>query len=161
MNPIGVMLATDFNRGRPEKLETRRLKMSKAQTDIRATSYDARYANPNGYQGTIDDALAQIRAEPGRIKYSPTEARRRVRGELLHYLGVSKLSGESKGPSTADDQDVRYGAPPLTLAQRIERLDSRQQDIYSVARLLGRRSVEQALLLAEYYPFPTPVEAQS
>jgi hypothetical protein len=31
--------------------------------DVRKSSHDPRTANPAGYQGTIDDALAQIRAE--------------------------------------------------------------------------------------------------
>ena len=31
--------------------------MSKAQTDIRTTSYDAMAARPNGYQGSIDSVI--------------------------------------------------------------------------------------------------------
>lgn len=80
--------------------------MSKAQTDIRTTSYDWWSARPYGYQGTIDDVLGQIRAEPDHGS-DPTY----TRYELLHYLGVSKLL--STGPSVELDQDVRYGAPDV------------------------------------------------
>ena len=47
----------------PPELKNGNLKMSKAQTDIRSTSYDALSARPFGYQGTIDEVIAQIRAE--------------------------------------------------------------------------------------------------
>jgi len=78
--------------------------MGKAQTDIRRTSYDARNANGLGYVGTIEDALAQIRAEKDHGS-DPTY----TRYELLAFLGVHQfLSG---GPSVELDQDVRYGAP--------------------------------------------------
>lgn len=66
--------------------------MSKAQTDIRTTSYDADTANAVGYQGTIADALAQVRAER---KVLPTI---QARQELLKFLGADRdirlMSGE-------------------------------------------------------------------
>jgi hypothetical protein len=58
--------------------------MSKAQTDIRTTSYDAATANAFGYQGTIEDVLAQVRAE---VDVKPTINGRQ---ELLGYLGVNR-----------------------------------------------------------------------
>jgi len=83
--------------------------MSKAQTDIRSTSYDALNANPNGYVGTIDDALAQIRRTPS----VPRFTRGYAREELLNYLGVK--ASYSNGPSVQLDQDVSYGAEDVTL----------------------------------------------
>jgi hypothetical protein len=77
--------------------------MSKAQTDIRTTSYDELAARPFGYTGTIDEVLAQIRAEPN-VKIP----RLNGRPELLVYLGVD-ADAPSKGPSVEMDQDVRYG----------------------------------------------------
>ncbi len=79
--------------------------MSKAQTDIRRTSYDAASANPNGYQGSLDDALAQVSQEPDRRSYSPGAVQRGMRAELLMFLGVDLR------PGTADDEDwsVEYG----------------------------------------------------
>ena len=81
--------------------------MSKAQTDIRSTSYDAASANPYGYVGTIDDAIAQIRAAP-----EPRwERRPRGRTELRVFLGVPpKHLSVSTGPSVELDQGVWYGA---------------------------------------------------
>jgi hypothetical protein len=76
--------------------------MSKAQTDIRTTSYDARHANPDGYVGTIDDALAQIRDSRDFIVVGP-----QARAELLKYLGVDRIP--SAGPSVELDTDPRYG----------------------------------------------------
>jgi hypothetical protein len=68
--------------------------MSKAQTDIRATSYDANQANAVGYQGTLDDALAQVRAE------RDFPVTNRGRAELIYFLGADKdirtLSGEQE-----------------------------------------------------------------
>lgn len=78
--------------------------MAKAQTDIRTTSYDVWNARPNGYQGTVDDVLAQLRNEPDTRTHSPAD----TRPELLHYLGVKK--SPSTGPSVELDTDVRYGA---------------------------------------------------
>jgi hypothetical protein len=83
--------------------------MSKAQTDIRPTSYDALSANPYGYVGTIEDALAQISTEPT-LKPSPSYGRT----ELRAFLRVPpKHLSVSTGPSVELDQDVRYGAPEL------------------------------------------------
>jgi hypothetical protein len=101
--------------------------MSKAQTDIRTTSYDANQANSVGYHGTIDDALSQIRSER---QFPVTN---RARAELLKFLGANKeyaeLSGAvdthscfagrdgilAGGPSVELDQDVSYGAEDVTL----------------------------------------------
>ena len=82
--------------------------MTKAQTDIRTTSYDIWNARPNGYQGTIDDVIAQIRNEVD-LGSDPTYTRH----ELLSYLGVDKI--QSAGPSVELDQDVSYGAEDVTL----------------------------------------------
>jgi hypothetical protein len=57
---------------------------SKAVSDIRASSYDAATANAVGYSGSIDDALAQIRAEDD-IQPFPISART----ALLMFLGVT------------------------------------------------------------------------
>lgn len=105
--------------------------MSKAQTDIRTTSFNAATANPNGYVGTIDDALAQIRAEPEEVRaYWPLNISRE-RAELLHFLGVDRskrlMSGIQQYPSGTDvtryelgklaasrlpeDDSVEYGVP--------------------------------------------------
>src|SRR5271166_903301 len=80
--------------------------MSKAQTDIRTTSYDAKTANAFGYQGTIEDALAQIRSEPD---VEPTTS---ARAELLMFLGVNRIP--SAGPSVEMDESPRYGDEPST-----------------------------------------------
>lgn len=99
--------------------------MSKAQTDIRTTSYDAATAKPFGYQGTIDDVLAQIRAEDD---IQPTV---KARAELLNFLGVTRKPGTFSGQRDlpagvpvvytgygfrrlfliAEDDSVEYGAP--------------------------------------------------
>jgi hypothetical protein len=135
--------------------------MSKAQTDIRTTSYDARYAKPEGYQGTLDEVLAQIRTEPGRPKYAPSHVRKRMRHELLMFLGVTKQPPQPLGPSTADDQDVRYGAPEpvLPFIERLSRLTVQQTRIYVHALTNRGMSIERALLLAEYYPYPPPAQS--
>lgn len=79
--------------------------MSKAQTDIRTTSYSADSARPNGYQGTIDDALAQIRSESDTQHQGP-----RGRTELRMFLGVGpKHESVSNGPSVELDANPRYG----------------------------------------------------
>lgn len=77
--------------------------MSKAQTDIRTTSYDVRQARPLGYQGTIDDVIAQIQKEDDYV-FLPT-----TRFLLLKYLGVYEIS--SAGPSVELDEGVYYGVP--------------------------------------------------
>lgn len=97
--------------------------MNKAQTDIRATSYNAATANPNGYTGTIDDAIAQIRAEPDEVRaYWPLNMSRE-RHELLGFLGVFKpehklygiqeelLPFDDEGVVYEEDDTVVYGAP--------------------------------------------------
>jgi hypothetical protein len=89
--------------------------MSKAQTDIRATSYNAATANPNGYTGTIDDAIAQIRAEPDEVRaYWPLNVSRE-RHELLGFLGVHKAGAWGPWRNAymvkAEDDTVEYGAP--------------------------------------------------
>jgi hypothetical protein len=81
--------------------------MSKAQTDIRTTSYDELTANPDGYQGTIEDVLSDIRAEVNRLPPNLNG-----RAELLHYLGVDRIA--SNGPSVEMDADARYGFEPST-----------------------------------------------
>ena len=81
--------------------------MSKAQTDIRTTSYDALTANPDGYQGTIDEVITQIRSNPYTTYTGPS-----ARSDLLHYLGVDR--GPSNGPSVEMDEDARYGFEPST-----------------------------------------------
>ena len=83
--------------------------------DVRATSYNAATANPNGYTGTIDDAIAQIRAEPNEVRaYWPLNISR-ARYELLGFLGVHKAG--AWGPwrnaymAKVEDDTVEYGAP--------------------------------------------------
>jgi hypothetical protein len=81
--------------------------MSKAQTDIRTTSYDVMAARPHGYQGDLDDVLAQIRSEPDTQHQGP-----RGRTELRMFLGVGpKHESVSNGPSVELDVNPRYGAP--------------------------------------------------
>ena len=65
--------------------------MSKAQTDIRTTSYDVKAARPFGYQGTVQEVLAQMRAEDDGIEGQAQHVSARV--ELLKFLGVSKVAG--------------------------------------------------------------------
>ena len=77
--------------------------MAKAQTDIRTTSYDVNQANAFGYVGTIEDALAQIRAE---TQFPVTN---RARAELEYYLGVKRAP--SAGPSVELDEGAWYGEP--------------------------------------------------
>jgi hypothetical protein len=84
------------------------LKMSKAQTDIRTTSYDELTANPDGYTGTIDEAIAQIRTSQFNFYSGPS-----ARSELEMFLGVNKVP-TGNGPSVEMDQDVRYGFEPST-----------------------------------------------
>jgi hypothetical protein len=58
--------------------------MSKPVNDVRASSYDERTANPIGYQGTIADALEQIKCELNLPNESGT-----AREQLLEFLRVS------------------------------------------------------------------------
>jgi hypothetical protein len=99
--------------------------MAKAQTDIRTTSYDALAARPEGYQGTIDEVILQIRYEPRRQAQDVT-----ARVELLNYLGVSRLN--PRGPSVELDTDVRYGADPK------QQLDVLDPGFFSVAHAKSR-----------------------
>jgi hypothetical protein len=111
--------------------------MSKAQTDIRSTSYDAATANAVGYVGTIEDALAQIRAE------DDVPAKNRARAELLHFLGadksVTELSGIQAPPdhmpgvyvfplNEEEDWSVHYGEP--------ERVESAEPGFYTLSYAL-------------------------
>lgn len=149
--------------------------MSKAQTDIRTTSYDAATANLYGYTGTLDDALAQVRAE------TQTPAQLRGRAELLEFLGATKprylLSGVQHGnpdpvwalnlPWSAEDDSVVYGAPervestpaPELSPYSLEyaqawwpHLTQSQRKIYAQAR--QTMGVKDALAKAEAYPYP-------
>ncbi len=91
--------------------------MSKAQTDIRATSYNAATANPNGYTGTIDDVIAQIRSEPEEVRtYWPFNTMSRERYELLGFLGILKVAQQyspwrNRVMAKVEDDSVAYGAP--------------------------------------------------
>jgi hypothetical protein len=103
---------------------------SKAVNDVRATSFDAASHRPEGYQGTIDEAIAQIRAEPDQGRpYWPLNMSRE-RYELLGFLGVlrskQRMSG-ARGPAGykrvadlereafVEDDSVEYGVPELPL----------------------------------------------
>jgi hypothetical protein len=89
--------------------------MSKAQTDIRTTSYDALSARPFGYQGTIDEVIAQIRAEDDWDSRYFSD-RPTGRSELRAFLRVPpKHLSVSAGPSVELDQGVSYGAEDVTL----------------------------------------------
>ncbi len=141
--------------------------MSKAQTDIRTTSYDAATANAFGYEGTIEDALAQIRME---LDVKPTI---KARAELLHYLGVDRIP--SAGPSVELDESPRYGDEPSTepgfytlayaqkhfpesfarppnLGERLIALNDSQLRLYQ--NLREQIGVRDALARAEAYPYP-------
>jgi hypothetical protein len=99
--------------------------------DVRSTSYNAATANPDGYMGSIDDAIAQIKAEPDEVRgYWPMNMSRE-RYELLGFLGVLRpvelMSGVQLWPRNVDvtrsmlarlararvpeDDTVVYGAP--------------------------------------------------
>jgi hypothetical protein len=85
--------------------------MSKAQTDIRTTSYNAATANPHGYVGTLDDALAQVRAEPDEVRaYWPLNISRE-RYELLNFLGLLKPKDELSGVQKFVRMPVSYVYP--------------------------------------------------
>jgi hypothetical protein len=112
---------------------TSKSQSSAALGDIRSTSYDANTANPDGYQGTLDDALEQVRETPDPITiYWPLNISR-SRHELLVFLGVLRakffMSGHQQSPTHAlvlrgllkhieqrtdvEDDSVEYGAPEL------------------------------------------------
>jgi hypothetical protein len=90
--------------------------------DVRSTSYNAQSANPYGYQGSIDDAIAQIRTEPDEVRaYWPLNISRE-RHELLGFLGVHQkhfsgiqLPHADRGLRplfvTPEDDSVEYGVP--------------------------------------------------
>jgi len=103
---------------------------SKAQSasalgDVRSTSYNAATANAVGYIGTIDDAIAQIRAEDDEVRAPWTLNINRERFELLGFLGVNRSKSGMSGvqvevhlpgvyvfPMNEDEDDsVAYGAP--------------------------------------------------
>src|SRR5271155_3065512 len=144
--------------------------MSKAQTDIRTTSYDELSARPFGYQGTIDDVIAQIRAEPNVVP-----PRLNGRAELLMFLGADKVQGT--GPSVEMDEGARYGAEEpgfytlayaqkhfpksfyrapdsnQDIADRMANLSDAQLRIFRIYRL-AEFTVRNALAKAEAYPYP-------
>lgn len=145
--------------------------MSEAKTDIRATSYDVMTANPHGYHGTIDDALAQVRAEDDIP--APLDT---MREALLRYLGVDKV--HNSGPRLDLDERPRYGfdepaAGPgfytlqyaldnwpqnflsRQLLTRILALSPSQLVIYRIS-LEMHYSAEGAVARAEAYPYPAP-----
>jgi hypothetical protein len=83
--------------------------------DVRSTSYNAATANPYGYTGTIEDVIAQIRAEPEEVRgYWPLNVTRE-RHELLGFLGAHKVG--AFGPwrnaymAKVEDDTVEYGVP--------------------------------------------------
>jgi hypothetical protein len=125
--------------------------MSKAQTDIRRTSYDAATANPDGYVGTLDDALEQINAELD-IQPFPISART----ELLMFLGVNRPDGTTQ---KVEDDNVEYRDPPPPVSlhdqgigSRLDALNDQQMEVYWAARV--RVGVREALAYAEAYPYP-------
>jgi hypothetical protein len=141
--------------------------MSKVSTDIRRTSYDPDTANPDGYVGTLDDALAQIRAQED-IDQSIT-----ARGALLDYLGLDRASWQLSGvqqPSDpyrdygfwedwVEDDSVEYRDPPPPVSlhdqgigSRLDALNDQQMEVYWAARV--RVGVREALAYAEAYPYP-------
>ena len=94
---------------------------SKAQSasalgDVRSTSYNAATANPDGYMGSIDDAIAQIRAEDDEVRAPWTLNISRERFELLGFLNIPTARA-GFGPayhafmSKVEDDSVAYGAP--------------------------------------------------
>jgi len=146
--------------------------MSKAQTDIRTTSYDEVAARPFGYEGTIDEALAQIQAEDDDYMDVRGAA---ARDELLVFLGVNKIP--AAGPSVELDESPRYGLDEDTgpskysleyamknfpgcfpvpgsfeVASRFANLSQSQFQVYARARLAY--GVLESLGIAEAYPYP-------
>jgi hypothetical protein len=115
--------------------------MSKAQTDIRTTSYDANTANAVGYRGTLDDALAQVRAEQNIPAKAIT-----ARQELYHFLGITKSKAELSGiqsfvpvpgvyifPMNEDEDDsVEYGKPDADDALLVELFDQPKHSRFSL-----------------------------
>jgi hypothetical protein len=107
--------------------------------DVRATSYDEATANPDGYQGSLDDALEQVRMELDPIApYWPLNMSR-SRFELLKFLGVTRpkfmMSGQQQSPAhervlrevlgqidrrgrIEDDSVVYYGANGALLSEK-------------------------------------------
>jgi hypothetical protein len=82
---------------------TSKSQSSAALGDIRSTSYDANTANPEGYQGTLDDALEQVRETPEPVApYWPLNMSH-SRFELLRFLGVTRpkfmMSGQQQSPA--------------------------------------------------------------
>jgi hypothetical protein len=123
--------------------------MSKAQTDIRRTSYDAATVNPNGYVGTLEDALAQINAEL-EIQPFPISART----EMLMFLNVPMQSA-----ADTEDDSVEYRDPPPPVSlhdqgigARLDALNDQQMEVYWAARV--RVGIREALAYAEAYPYP-------
>jgi hypothetical protein len=135
--------------------------MSKAQTDIRTTSYDHNTAKPFGYQGTIEEVQKQIGSELLFLSRYMSG-----RDALLEYLGVKP--SPSNGPSVELDQDARYGDEPVPAADpgfytldyamkhwpqnfsldaRIKALSVKQLRVYIVAR--NTLGVRESLALAE------------
>jgi hypothetical protein len=82
--------------------------------DVRSTSHDAASANVHGYVGTIEDSLAQIRAEADVARpYWPLNMSRE-RYELLGFLNQrSKHVTARRGPSVEMDEvnESSYGVP--------------------------------------------------
>jgi hypothetical protein len=142
--------------------------MSKVQTDIRTTSYDANSVRPDGYQGDIDEVLEQIRLEPDTQHQGP-----RGRAELLMFLNVDRVKDVERDLSI--DKDPRYGfedGPVIkssnhyvlesealgpSLLARIMMLSPSQQAIYRMSRE-SLFSVTYSLRRAEAYPYPVPRE---
>jgi hypothetical protein len=123
--------------------------MSKAQTDIRTTSYDALSARPFGYQGTIDEVIAQIRDEDD-LYSSYFSDRPTGRSELLHFLGADKSVTELSGfqlkqihmpavyvfPMNEDeDWSVHYGEPDSDSPKKLGVYDP---GFYSLAHAKAR-----------------------
>jgi hypothetical protein len=109
--------------------------MSKAQTDIRTSSYDAATANAHGYRGTIEDALAQVRAE---ADVKPTINGRQ---ELLGYLGALKLRSQLSGIQADTHLSAEYVFPT-------EWWDEDDTVVYGPAvdgRQISRYSLEYAM----------------
>jgi hypothetical protein len=53
--------------------------------DVRSSSYDAAGARPEGYTGTPDEVLAQIRAEPDEVRVVNSNGNRAA---LLRFLNL-------------------------------------------------------------------------
>lgn len=122
--------------------------MSKAQTDIRTTSYDANTANAAGYQGSLDDALSQVRQE------LDIAAPNKARVELLHFLGASRDIREMSGEmiendlavylrranlfTSPEDDSVEYGKPDENDAILVELFDQPQHSRFSLEYAMAR-----------------------